>query len=70
MTPDEKYMRMAINLARKGLGMTSPNPMVGAVLVNNGKVVGKGYHKGPGQLHAEAVASGKVELRRQARLSM
>jgi diaminohydroxyphosphoribosylaminopyrimidine deaminase/5-amino-6-(5-phosphoribosylamino)uracil reductase len=47
---------MAINLAGKGLGMTSPNPMVGAVLVNNGKVVGKGYHKGPGQLHAEAVA--------------
>jgi len=56
MTSDEKYMRMAINLARKGLGMTSPNPMVGAVLVNNGKVVGKGYHKGPGHLHAEAVA--------------
>lgn len=56
MTSDEKYMRMAIKLARKGLGMTSPNPMVGAVLVNNGKVVGKGYHKGPGQLHAEAVA--------------
>ncbi len=56
MTPDEKYMRMAINLARKGLGMTSPNPMVGAVIVNNGRVVGAGYHKGPGQLHAEAVA--------------
>ncbi len=56
MTPDEKYMRMAINLARKGLGMTNPNPMVGAVLVNSGRVVGKGYHKGPGQLHAEAVA--------------
>ncbi len=56
MTPDEKYMRMAINLARKGLGMTSPNPVVGAVIVNNGRVVGTGYHKGPGQLHAEAVA--------------
>ncbi len=56
MTPDEKYMRMAINLSLKGLGMTSPNPVVGAVLVNNGRVVGRGYHKGPGQLHAEAVA--------------
>src|SRR3989304_10401994 len=56
MTPDEKYMRMAINLARKGLGMTSPNPVVGAVMVNNGRVGGAGYHKGPGQLHAEAVA--------------
>ncbi len=56
MTPDEKYMRMALNLALKGRGMTSPNPVVGAVVVNNGRVVGKGYHKGPGQLHAEAVA--------------
>ncbi|HZX48191.1 MAG TPA: bifunctional diaminohydroxyphosphoribosylaminopyrimidine deaminase/5-amino-6-(5-phosphoribosylamino)uracil reductase RibD, partial [Nitrospirota bacterium] len=37
-------------------GMTSPNPVVGAVIVNKGRVVGKGYHKGPGQLHAEAVA--------------
>src|SRR4030065_1570873 len=56
MTPDEKDMRMAINLARKGLGMTSPNPVVGAVIVNDGRVVEAGYHKGPGQLHAEAVA--------------
>lgn len=56
MTPDEKYMRMALNLALKGRGMTSPNPAVGAVVVHNGRVVGKGYHKGPGQLHAEAVA--------------
>ncbi len=53
---DEKYMRMAINLAIKGRGMTSPNPVVGAVLINNGRVVGRGYHKGPGKLHAEAVA--------------
>jgi len=56
MTTDEKYMRMALNLAVKGRGMTSPNPVVGAVVVNNGRVVGTGYHKGPGQLHAEAVA--------------
>lgn len=54
--PDKKYMRMALTLARRGSGMTSPNPMVGAVLVNNGKIIGRGYHRGPGQLHAEAVA--------------
>ncbi|MCC7202492.1 MAG: bifunctional diaminohydroxyphosphoribosylaminopyrimidine deaminase/5-amino-6-(5-phosphoribosylamino)uracil reductase RibD [Nitrospirae bacterium] len=53
---DEKYMRMALTLAKRGLGMTSPNPMVGAVVVNNGRVAGRGYHNGPGQLHAEAVA--------------
>lgn len=49
-------MRMALTLARKGLGITSPNPMVGAVLVKEGRIVGRGYHKGPGLLHAEAEA--------------
>src|SRR3989337_3269280 len=49
-------MRMALNLAKKGRGMTNPNPLVGAVLIKDGRVGGKGYHKGPGQLHAEAVA--------------
>lgn len=47
---------MALSLAAKGRGMTHPNPMVGAVLVKNGKVVGKGYHKGPGTPHAEVEA--------------
>ena len=56
MTQDEKYMRMALNLARKGIGMTSPNPVVGAVLVKDGEIIGKGYHRGPCKLHAEAVA--------------
>ena len=56
MTPDEKYMRMTLALAKKGIGLTSPNPMVGAVVVKNGEITGKGYHKGPGRLHAEAVA--------------
>jgi len=49
-------MRMALSLARKGLGSTSPNPMVGAVLVKSGKIVGKGYHKKAGSHHAEVVA--------------
>ena len=38
----EYYMRMALDLAKKGMGYTSPNPMVGAVIVKNGKVIGKG----------------------------
>lgn len=42
---DEKYMRRAIELAKKGLGWTNPNPMVGAVIVKDGKVIGEGYHK-------------------------
>jgi len=46
-------MKMALALARKGQGFTSPNPMVGAVIVNNGKVVGKGYHRAVGEAHAE-----------------
>jgi diaminohydroxyphosphoribosylaminopyrimidine deaminase/5-amino-6-(5-phosphoribosylamino)uracil reductase len=43
--PNKKisYMRMALNLAEKGLGQTSPNPCVGAIVVKNDKVVGEGY---------------------------
>ncbi|MFW6113947.1 MAG: bifunctional diaminohydroxyphosphoribosylaminopyrimidine deaminase/5-amino-6-(5-phosphoribosylamino)uracil reductase RibD, partial [Actinomycetota bacterium] len=46
----------ALRLAARGRGMTHPNPMVGAVVVRDGKVLGKGYHKGPGKPHAEVVA--------------
>lgn len=53
---DEKYMRMALRLARKGAGRTSPNPMVGAVLVRGAKIVGRGYHRRAGEDHAEIVA--------------
>lgn len=56
MTTDEKYMKMALALARKGMGSVSPNPMVGAVVVKNGKIVGKGYHKRYGEAHAEVNA--------------
>ena len=56
MSPDKTYMRMALRLAKKGMGITSPNPMVGAVVVKDGRVIGRGYHKGPGKLHAEAMA--------------
>ena len=51
-----KFMKLALELASRGKGATSPNPMVGAVLVRNGKIVGKGYHRKAGSLHAEVVA--------------
>jgi diaminohydroxyphosphoribosylaminopyrimidine deaminase/5-amino-6-(5-phosphoribosylamino)uracil reductase len=50
------YMRYALALAKKGRGTTSPNPMVGAVLVKNGRIVGKGYHRRKGKAHAEYIA--------------
>ncbi len=53
---DAKFMKMALILAKKGWGFTSPNPMVGAVVVKDGKVVGKGYHKAAGKAHAEVNA--------------
>ena len=53
---NEKYMQMAIELAKKGAGGVNPNPMVGAVVVKNGKVIGRGYHKFFGGSHAEVYA--------------
>lgn len=53
---NEKYMQMAIELAKKGAGGVNPNPMVGAVVVKNGKVIGRGYHKFFGGPHAEVYA--------------
>ena len=53
---DKRHMRRALRLALKGAGRTSPNPMVGAVLVRDAKVVGKGYHRKAGGDHAEIVA--------------
>lgn len=53
---DSKFMKLALRLAKKGWGKTSPNPMVGAVVVKNGKVIGSGYHRKAGEWHAEAIA--------------
>ncbi|MBN1412636.1 MAG: bifunctional diaminohydroxyphosphoribosylaminopyrimidine deaminase/5-amino-6-(5-phosphoribosylamino)uracil reductase RibD [Spirochaetales bacterium] len=50
---DEKYMRQALKLARRGLGKVSPNPMVGAVIVKKGRVIGQGFHRYFGGNHAE-----------------
>jgi len=54
--PHEVLMQQAIELAKKGGGTTHPNPRVGAIVVNNGEVVGLGWHKRAGGPHAEAVA--------------
>ena len=50
---DQKYMRIALELAKKGMGRVSPNPLVGAVLVKNGEIIGSGYHAKYGEAHAE-----------------
>ncbi|MDD5155500.1 MAG: bifunctional diaminohydroxyphosphoribosylaminopyrimidine deaminase/5-amino-6-(5-phosphoribosylamino)uracil reductase RibD [Candidatus Omnitrophica bacterium] len=52
----EKYMQSALDLALKAKGKTSPNPAVGAVVVKNGKIVGRGYHRRSGLAHAEVIA--------------
>ncbi|MFL5577121.1 MAG: bifunctional diaminohydroxyphosphoribosylaminopyrimidine deaminase/5-amino-6-(5-phosphoribosylamino)uracil reductase RibD [Gemmatimonadaceae bacterium] len=53
---DSNYMRRALALAERGWGQVAPNPLVGAVLVRDGEVVGEGHHAGYGEPHAEAVA--------------
>ncbi len=53
---DPRLMRLALRLARRGYGATSPNPMVGAVLVKGGKVIGRGWHQRAGGPHAEIEA--------------
>jgi len=60
---DAAYMERALALAAKGRGLTSPNPMVGAVLVKGGRVVGEGYHRTAGRDHAEVVAIKKARGR-------
>ena len=56
MNIDEKYMRRAIQLAKSGNGSVSPNPMVGAVIVANGRIIGEGFHRRFGEAHAEVNA--------------
>lgn len=53
---DEHYMQIALRLARRGKGFVSPNPMVGALIVKNGRIIGSGYHKKYGESHAEVNA--------------
>lgn len=60
---DEKYMKMAIALAKKGIAKTSPNPAVGAVLVKGERVISSAYHRKAGEMHAEALAINKAGKR-------
>jgi diaminohydroxyphosphoribosylaminopyrimidine deaminase/5-amino-6-(5-phosphoribosylamino)uracil reductase len=55
LTSDAGHMKRAVELARRAEGFTHPNPMVGCVLVRGSEVVAEGWHKGPGQEHAEAM---------------
>ena len=60
---DKKYMERALELAALGEGKVNPNPMVGAVVVKDGKIVGEGYHKKYGGPHAEVFALEEAGIR-------
>lgn len=62
-TQDLHYMTLALRLATKGQGTTSPNPMVGALVVRQGRIIGQGFHLRPGTPHAEILALRQAENR-------
>ena len=59
---DAAHMRRAVELARQALGKTSPNPMVGCVIVKDGVVVGEGFHPKAGEPHAEVLYGGSISV--------
>lgn len=61
MNTHEQYMQRCLQLALKGLGNVSPNPMVGCVIVHDNKIIGEGYHQKYGEAHAEVNAINAVE---------
>ena len=61
MTQEEKYMKRCLELAKNGLGLVYPNPMVGSVLVKNGLIIGEGWHQKAGEPHAEVNAIKSVK---------
>lgn len=61
-TTDELYMRRCLQLARNGAGSTSPNPLVGAIIVYNNRIIGEGYHIRAGEPHAEVNAVNSVKI--------
>ena len=63
---DSFFMLHALELARKAWGMTNPNPMVGAVLVRDGRIIGEGYHHKAGEAHAEVNAFLDAESRHES----
>ena len=60
MPPHQIYMQRCLDLAALGMGKVSPNPMVGAVIVHDGKIIGEGYHQQYGKAHAEVNAVSQV----------
>lgn len=64
MSIDEFYMNRCIELARLGQGHVAPNPMVGSIIVHEGKIIGEGYHRKFGEAHAEVNAIHSVEDKR------
>ena len=68
MIDDEKFMRRCIQLAKNGQQNAKPNPMVGAVIVHNGRIIGEGYHVRCGQGHAEINAFASVKAENEALL--
>jgi len=66
MRTELQYMRLALRLARRGYGVTSPNPMVGAILVKRGRIIGSGWHRRAGEAHAEIEAIRDAEQRKQS----
>ncbi|MGB9667392.1 MAG: bifunctional diaminohydroxyphosphoribosylaminopyrimidine deaminase/5-amino-6-(5-phosphoribosylamino)uracil reductase RibD [Thermosulfidibacteraceae bacterium] len=60
MGTDEKYIKACLNLAKRSGNRTSPNPLVGCVVVKDGRIISKGYHKKFGDLHAEREALAKL----------
>ena len=70
MTDDEKYMSRCLQLALNGIHYAKPNPMVGAVIVANGRIIGEGYHVRCGQGHAEVNAFASVKPSDEHLLSM
>jgi len=68
---DETYMHRCIELALKGIRKVAPNPMVGCVIVHDGKIIGEGYHEAYGEAHAEVNAINQIsdkKLLKQAKL--
>ncbi|MGD0262443.1 MAG: bifunctional diaminohydroxyphosphoribosylaminopyrimidine deaminase/5-amino-6-(5-phosphoribosylamino)uracil reductase RibD [Verrucomicrobiota bacterium] len=63
MRLERQYLRLALRLARRGYGTTSPNPMVGAVLVKGGRIIGRGWHHRAGEPHAEIKALRDAQAR-------
>jgi diaminohydroxyphosphoribosylaminopyrimidine deaminase/5-amino-6-(5-phosphoribosylamino)uracil reductase len=64
---DHAFMARALQLARRGLNTTTPNPRVGCVIVRDGHVIGEGWHEKAGGPHAEAACAGAIVWRRRAR---